>query len=77
MRNAILVGIHKERKRHEKNAEKWKERVEVQQKVRVEKQQKRSGNIADRIEQNKIRKKKLLRPGFEGCKEGFVNEGGK
>ena len=78
----LKQSIHKEKKRHEKNAEKWKERVEGQQKVRVEKQQKRSGNIADRIEQNKQRKiakreKKLLRPGFEGRKEGFVNEGGK
>lgn len=78
----LKQSIHKEKKRHEKNAEKWKERVEGQQKVRVEKQQKRSGNIADRIEQNKMRKiakreKKLLRPGFEGRKEGFINEGGK
>ncbi|ESQ40436.1 hypothetical protein EUTSA_v10013953mg [Eutrema salsugineum] len=78
----LKQSIHKEKKRHEKNAEKWKERVEGQQKVRVEKQQKRSGNIADRIEQNKLRKiakreKKLLRPGFEGRKEGFINEGGK
>ncbi|CAN6805329.1 unnamed protein product [Brassica oleracea] len=77
----LKQSIHKEKKRHEKNAEKWKERVEGQQKVRVEKQQKRSGNIAERIEQNKMRKiakreKKLLRPGFEGRKEGFVNEGG-
>lgn len=78
----LKQSIHKEKKRHEKNAEKWKERVEGQQKFRVEKQQKRSGNIADRIEQNKMRKiakreKKLLRPGFEGRKEGFINEGGK
>ena len=78
----LKQSIHKEKKRHEKNAEKWKERVKGQQKVRVEKQQKRSGNIAERIEQNKMRKiakreKKLLRPGFEGRKEGFVNEGGK
>ncbi|KAF8081928.1 hypothetical protein N665_0856s0017 [Sinapis alba] len=76
----LKQSIHKEKKRHEKNAEKWKERVEGQQKVRVEKQQKRSGNIADRIEQNKLRKiakreKKLLRPGFEGRKEGFINDG--
>ncbi|KAJ0235219.1 Uncharacterized protein HA466_0268140 [Hirschfeldia incana] len=78
----LKQSIHKEKKRQEKSTEKWKERVEGQQKVRVEKQQKRSGNIADRIEQNKQRKiakreKKLLRPGFEGRKEGFVNEGGK
>ncbi|CAL9229233.1 unnamed protein product [Arabidopsis halleri] len=77
----LKQSIHKDKKRHEKNAEKWKERVEGQQKFKVEKQQKRSGNIADRIEQNKMRKiakreKKLLRPGFEGRKEGFINEGG-
>lgn len=77
----LKQSIHKEKKRHEKNAEKWKERVEGQQKFKVEKQQKRSGNIADRIEQNKMRKiakreKKLLRPGFEGRKEGLINEGG-
>ncbi|KAJ0234798.1 Uncharacterized protein HA466_0269380 [Hirschfeldia incana] len=76
----LKQSIHKEKKRQEKNAEKWKERVEGQQKVRVEKQQKRSGNIADRIEQNKQRKiakreKKLLRPGFEGRKEGVINDG--
>ncbi|XP_010452423.1 PREDICTED: surfeit locus protein 6-like isoform X2 [Camelina sativa] len=78
----LKQSIHKEKKRQEKNAEKWKERIEGQQKFKVEKQQKRSGNIADRIEQNKLRKiakreKKLLRPGFEGRKEGFINEGGK
>ncbi|KAG7572744.1 Ribosomal RNA-processing protein 14 N-terminal [Arabidopsis suecica] len=42
--------IRKEKNRREKNAEKWKERVEVQQKVRVEKQQKRSENITNRIQ---------------------------
>ncbi|CAN8298192.1 unnamed protein product [Cochlearia groenlandica] len=78
----LKQSIHKDKKRQEKNAEKWKERIEGQQKVRVEKQQKRSGNIADRIEQTKLRKiakreKKLLRPGFEGRKEGFINEGSK
>lgn len=77
----LKQSIHKDKKRQEKNAEKWKERIEGQQKFKVEKQQKRSGNIADRIEQNKMRKiakreKKLLRPGFEGRKEGFINEGG-
>ncbi|EOA28891.1 hypothetical protein CARUB_v10025136mg, partial [Capsella rubella] len=61
--------IHKGKKRREKNAEKWKERVEVQKKVREEKQQKRSENITERIQQNKMRKiakreKKLLRSGY-------------
>ncbi|CAA0372592.1 Ribosomal RNA-processing protein 14/surfeit locus protein 6 C-terminal domain [Arabidopsis suecica] len=61
--------IHKETKMREKNTEKWKERVDVQQKFRAEKQQKRSENVIDRIQQKKMRKiakreKKLLRPGY-------------
>ncbi|KAK3026901.1 hypothetical protein RJ639_041370 [Escallonia herrerae] len=76
----LKESIKKERKRHEKNASKWKERVESRDKVKVEKQQKRAGNIADRAEQKKARKiakreKKLMRPGFEGRKEGYINEG--
>ncbi|KAK3034110.1 hypothetical protein RJ639_034462 [Escallonia herrerae] len=76
----LKESIKKERKRHEKNASKWKERVESREKVKVEKQQKRAGNIADRAEQKKVRKiakreKKLMRPGFEGRKEGYINEG--
>lgn len=59
--------IRNEKKRREKNAEKWKERIEGQQKIKVEKQQKRTENITDRIQQKKMRKiakreKKLLRP---------------
>uniref|UniRef100_A0A2P2K210 Uncharacterized protein MANES_15G046900 n=1 Tax=Rhizophora mucronata TaxID=61149 RepID=A0A2P2K210_RHIMU len=72
-------SIQKEKKRHQKNAEKWKERVETQQKVKAEKQQKRSQNIAEKIHQKKMRRiakreKKLLRPGFEGRKDGYINE---
>lgn len=72
-------SIHKEKKRHQKNAEKWKERVETTGKMKSEKQQKRSKNIADRIHDKKMRRiakreKKLLRPGFEGRKDGFINE---
>lgn len=77
-----LLGksIHKEKKKREKNAEKWKERVETTGKMKAEKQQKRAKNIADRIHDKKMRRiakreKKLLRPGFEGRKEGFINEG--
>ncbi|XP_010521679.1 PREDICTED: surfeit locus protein 6 homolog [Tarenaya hassleriana] len=76
----LKQSIHKGKKRHEKNAEKWKERVENQQKMKMEKQHKRSENISGRIHDKKMRKiakreKKLLRPGFEGRKEGFINEG--
>ncbi|PKI45814.1 hypothetical protein CRG98_033821 [Punica granatum] len=75
----LKQSIQKENKRHQKNAEKWKERFEAQQKVKTEKQQKRSENIAERALEKKMRKiakreKKLLRPGFEGRKEGFINE---
>ncbi|XP_061367954.1 ribosomal RNA-processing protein 14-C [Gastrolobium bilobum] len=76
----IQKSIHKEKKRQQKNAEKWKERVQTRDQLKAEKQQKRSENIAERSHQKKMRKiakreKKLLRPGFEGRKEGFVNEG--
>lgn len=71
--------MKKEKKRHDKNAEKWKERVETREKLKAQKQQTRGENIAERIHQKKMRKiakreKKLMRPGFEGRKEGFVNE---
>lgn len=76
----LKQSIQKEKKRHKKNAEKWNERVETTHKLKAEKQQKRSENIADKIHQKKMRRiakreKKLLRPGFEGRKEGFINEG--
>ncbi|KAM7256932.1 hypothetical protein ACFE04_012673 [Oxalis oulophora] len=70
--------ISKEKKVRQKNAEKWKERVQSTQKLKAEKQEKRSGNINERIQQKKQRKiekreKKLMRPGFEGRKDGFIN----
>lgn len=73
-------SIQKEKKRHQKNAEKWKDRQQTTEKMKAEKQQKRSGNISQRIQDKKMRRiakreKKLMRPGFEGRKEGFVNEG--
>ncbi|XVF66374.1 hypothetical protein PTKIN_Ptkin10aG0030700 [Pterospermum kingtungense] len=75
----LKQSIQKEKKRLQKNAEKWNERVETTEKLKADKQQKRSENIADRIHQKKMRRiakreKKLLRPGFEGRKEGFINE---
>ncbi|KAF9620932.1 hypothetical protein IFM89_015329 [Coptis chinensis] len=75
----IKESIKKDKKRHEKNVGKWKERVESRDKVRIEKQQKRSGNIAERKNDKKMRRiakreKKLMRPGFEGRKEGFITK---
>ncbi|CAK7327335.1 unnamed protein product [Dovyalis caffra] len=76
----LKQSLKKGNKRHQKNTEKWKERVESQQKMKAEKQQKRSKNISGRIEQKKMRRiekreKKLMRPGFEGSKQGYINEG--
>ena len=73
-------SIKKEKKRHQKNAEKWKERRQTTEKMKGEKQQKRSENIAHRIQDKKMRRiakreKKLMRPGFEGRKEGLINGG--
>ncbi|GFP89196.1 hypothetical protein PHJA_001063300 [Phtheirospermum japonicum] len=75
----IKESMKKEKKRKEKNAEKWKERVETQGKVKEDRQRKRSENIAGRINEKKQRKiakreKKLMRPGFEGRKEGFITK---
>jgi hypothetical protein len=72
-------SIHKEKKRHQKNSEKWKERVQTTHKMKADKQKKRSENIAHKVNEKKNRRiakreKKLLRPGFEGRKEGFINE---
>ncbi|KAK1395384.1 hypothetical protein POM88_014440 [Heracleum sosnowskyi] len=74
----LKESIKKDKKRHEKNASKWKERVESKDKLSKEKQQKRAGNIAERAKQKKDRKiakreKKLMRPGFEGRKQGYIN----
>ncbi|WCJ31001.1 Surfeit locus protein 6 [Euphorbia peplus] len=75
----LKLSLKKEKKMRQKNAEKWKERIESQQKMKAEKQQKRSHNISDRIQQKKARQiakreKKLMRPGFEGRKEGYINK---
>lgn len=75
----LKESIKKEKKKHQKNAQKWRERSETREKLMAEKQKKRSDNIKERIHQTKLRKiekreKKLMRPGFEGRKEGFVND---
>ncbi|KAK7363629.1 hypothetical protein VNO77_05778 [Canavalia gladiata] len=76
----LQKSISKEKKQQQKNAEKWKDRIQTRDQLKAEKQQRRSENIADRIHQKKMRKiakreKKLMRPGFEGRKEGFMNDG--
>uniref|UniRef100_A0A7N0U9A6 Surfeit locus protein 6 n=1 Tax=Kalanchoe fedtschenkoi TaxID=63787 RepID=A0A7N0U9A6_KALFE len=71
-------SLKKEKKKHEKNVDKWKDRTETQRKTVTEKQQKRADNIKGRKEQKRERKiakreKKLLRPGFEGRKDQPLN----
>ncbi|KAK0601948.1 hypothetical protein LWI29_028957 [Acer saccharum] len=73
----LKQSLHK-KKRHQKNVGKWNERIGTTQKLKVDKQQKRSENISGRIHEKKMRRiekreKKLMRPGFEGRKQGFVN----
>ncbi|CAA3021050.1 Hypothetical predicted protein [Olea europaea subsp. europaea] len=73
----IKESMKKEKRKKEKNAEKWKERVESQEKIKNDRQQKRKDNIMGRIKEKKMRKivkreKKLMRPGFEGRKEGYI-----
>ncbi|KAI3507476.1 hypothetical protein L1887_22462 [Cichorium endivia] len=73
----LKKSLQKDKKRREKSAGKWKERVETQEKMKEEKQAKRRGNIEERANQKKARKiakreKKLMRPGFEGRKEGYI-----
>ncbi|TQE09548.1 hypothetical protein C1H46_004767 [Malus baccata] len=76
----LKQSIQKEKKRHQKNAEKWKGRVETTEKMKADKQKKRSDNISQK-KQEKInrkiakREKKLMRPGFEGPTEGFITQG--
>jgi hypothetical protein len=75
----IKESLKKEEKRQQKHAAQWKERQKTVDKQRKEKQKKRTENIRDRAHQKKMRKiekreKKLMRPGFEGRKDGYVNE---
>ncbi|KAI9108102.1 hypothetical protein K1719_020975 [Acacia pycnantha] len=47
-------SIKKEKKRQRKNSDKWKERIDTREKMKAEKQQRRSKNIAERIHQKKM-----------------------
>ncbi|KAJ3680262.1 hypothetical protein LUZ60_016540 [Juncus effusus] len=71
-------SLKREKKKQKKNAQKWKEREETVGKAKQEKQKSRMDNIKERIQQKKMRKiekreKKLMRPGFEGRKQGYIN----
>ncbi|KAG9446754.1 hypothetical protein H6P81_012882 [Aristolochia fimbriata] len=75
----IKQSLKKEKRKQKKSAEKWKERIENVQKRKEEKQQTRKEHITERILEKKMRKiakreKKLMRPGFEGRKQGFIND---
>ncbi|RWW00566.1 hypothetical protein GW17_00036465, partial [Ensete ventricosum] len=75
----LKESMKKEKKRQQKHAEKWEERIKNTEKTRAEKQKSRAENIKERIKQKKMRRiekreKKLMRPGFEGRKEGYINE---
>ncbi|KAI3980121.1 hypothetical protein MKX01_034727 [Papaver californicum] len=75
----INKSIKKDKKQQQKSAKKWKDRDETKNKVRAEKQKARNDNIQGRIQAKRAKKiekreKKLMRPGFEGRKQGFINE---
>ncbi|KAL6899554.1 hypothetical protein ACP4OV_006212 [Aristida adscensionis] len=75
----IKESLKKDQKRQQKHAVQWKERQKTVDKQKQEKQKKRTENIRERAHQKKMRKiekreKKLMRPGFEGRKDGYINE---
>eukprot|EP01018_Ginkgo_biloba_P009197 Gb_22983 [translate_table: standard] len=74
----LKQSLKKEKHQHQKSIQKWKERTEFKEKAAETKQQIRAEHIAQRNQQKKERliakrEKKLLRPGFEGRKDGFIN----
>ncbi|CAM0945134.1 unnamed protein product [Alopecurus aequalis] len=75
----IKESMKKDKKRQQKAAEQWKDRQKTVDSKRKEKQNTRKENIKERAQEKKARKiekreKKLMRPGFEGRKEGYVNK---
>lgn len=75
----LKESMKKEKRRKEKSSEKWKERIQTTEKLMNERQQKRRDNIAGKAKEKKMRKiakreKKLMRPGFEGRKEGYITQ---
>ncbi|KAL2643423.1 hypothetical protein R1flu_011010 [Riccia fluitans] len=74
----IKKSMRRDQQQTQKSAKKWQERKNMEKKARAEKQKTRKDNIAQRSESIKERKiakreKKLMRPGFEGRKAGFIN----
>ncbi|KAG6522416.1 surfeit locus protein 6-like [Zingiber officinale] len=74
----LKESMKKDKKRQQKHAESWKERIKIMEKSKAEKQKTRAANIKERIHQKRTRRiekreKKLMRPGFEGRKEGYIN----
>ncbi|KAF8409860.1 hypothetical protein HHK36_002378 [Tetracentron sinense] len=51
----LKQSIKKEKKKHKKNVEKWKDRIESRGKIKAQKQHTRSENVAERIHQKKMR----------------------
>ncbi|CAN6245207.1 unnamed protein product [Urochloa humidicola] len=75
----LRESLKKDEKRKQKHAAQWKDRQKTVDKQKKEKQTKRTENIRERAHQKKMRKiekreKKLMCPGFEGRKDGYVNE---
>ncbi|XP_051204728.1 uncharacterized protein [Lolium perenne] len=75
----IKQSMKKDKKRQQKAAQQWKDRKKTVDSKRKEKQNTRTENIRERAQEKKARKienreKKLMRPGFEGRKEGYVNK---
>ncbi|KAL3696666.1 hypothetical protein R1sor_010742 [Riccia sorocarpa] len=74
----IKKSMKRDQQQTQRSAKKWQERKNMEKKVRAEKQKSRKDNISQRLESVKERKiakreKKLMRPGFEGRKAGFIN----
>ncbi|GLC33579.1 hypothetical protein PLESTB_000091000 [Pleodorina starrii] len=76
----LRKSLKRESKLREKHGKAWQERMAAQQEAQAARQTKRKENLAAR-RQTKLdnkkakREKKLLRPGFEGRKEGFIATG--
>lgn len=75
----LKQSIKREKHQWQKSSKKWEERKETVKESADAKQQVRQYHIKERKQQKKERKiakreKKLLRPGFEGRRESFINE---
>mmetsp|Transcript_43896 Transcript_43896/g.73103 ORF Transcript_43896/g.73103 Transcript_43896/m.73103 type:complete len:374 (+) Transcript_43896:168-1289(+) len=71
--------LKRQEQEKKKSAKKWEDKLRLQGDVRTSKQDKRKSNLKQRKDLVKDQKqerrdKKLLRPGFEGRKEGFINK---